>query len=114
MVAQALASAGVYPGAICDHNSEPLYAIDINERLLEEANGNWWNVPAESALEAAVQSGMGELTARDLYAAHLKISTGSSLRQRLHYAGPWMVKDPRLSLTLPWWLKRFPNAKVIW
>jgi glycosyltransferase involved in cell wall biosynthesis len=114
MVAQALASAGVYTGAICDHNSEPLYAIDINERLLEEANGNWWNVPAESALEAAVQSGMGELTARDLYAAHLKISTGSSLRQWMHYSGPWLVKDPRLSLTLPWWLERFPNAKVIW
>ena len=114
MVAQALASAGVYPGAICDHNSEPLYAIDINERLLEEANGNWWNVPTESALEAAVQSGMGELTARDLYAAHLKISTGSSLRQWMHYSGPWLVKDPRLSLTLPWWLERFPNAKVIW
>ncbi len=114
MVAQALASAGVYPGAICDHNSEPLYAIDINERLLEEANGNWWNVPAENALEAAVQSGMSALKARDLYAAHLKISTGSSLRQWMHYAGPWLVKDPRLSLTLPWWLERFPNAKVIW
>ena len=114
MVAQALASAGVYPGAICDHNSEPLYAIDINERLLEEANGNWWNVPAESALEVAVKSGMSALKARDLYAAHLKISTGSSLRQWMHYAGPWLVKDPRLSLTLPWWLERFPNAKVIW
>ena len=114
MVAQALASAGVYPGAICDHNSEPLYAIDINERLLEEANGNWWNVPAESALEVAVKSGMSALKARDLYAAHLKISTGSSLRQWMHYAGPWLVKDPRLCLTLPWWLERFPNAKVIW
>lgn len=114
MVAQALASAGVYPGAICDHNSEPLYAIDINERLLEDANGNWWNVPVESALEAAVQSGISALKARDLYAAHLKISTGSSLRQWMHYAGPWLVKDPRLSLTLPWWLERFPNAKVIW
>ena len=114
MVAQALASAGVYTGAICDHNAEPLYAIDINERLLEEANGNWWNVPADAPLEAAVQSGLSELQARDLYAAHLKISTGSSLRQWLHYAGPWMVKDPRLSLTLPWWLERFPNAKVIW
>lgn len=114
MVAQALASAGVYPGAICDHNAEPLYAIDINERLLEEANGNWWNVPAEDALEDAVQSGMSALKARDLYAAHLKISTGSSLRQWLHYSGPWLVKDPRLSLTLPWWLARFPNAKVIW
>jgi glycosyltransferase involved in cell wall biosynthesis len=32
----------------------------------------------------------------------------------MHYAGPWLVKDPRLSLTLPWWLERFPNAKVIW
>ena len=114
MVAQALASAGVYPGAICDHNSEPLYAIDINERLLEEANGNWWNVPSESALEVAVKSGISALKARDLYAAHLKISTGSSLRQWMHYAGPWLVKDPRLSLTLPWWLERFPNAKVIW
>ena len=114
MVAQALASAGVYPGAICDHNSEPLYAIDINERLLEEANGNWWNVPDDTSLEAAVQSGMIDLQARDLYAAHLKISTGSSLRQRLHYAGPWLVKDPRLSLTLSWWLERFPDAKVIW
>ena len=114
MVAQALASAGVYTGAICDHNAEPLYAIDINERLLEEANGNWWNVPADAPLEAAIQSGLSELQARDLYAAHLKISTGSSLRQWLHYAGPWMVKDPRLSLTLPWWLERFPNAKVIW
>ncbi len=114
MVAQALAAAGVYPGAICDHNAEPLYAIDINERLLEEANGNWWNVPAEDALEDAVQSGMSALKARDLYAAHLKISTGSSLRQWMHYAGPWLVKDPRLSLTLAWWLERFPNAKVIW
>lgn len=114
MVAQALAAAGVYPGAICDHNSEPLYAIDINERLLEEANGNWWNVPSESALEVAVKSGISALKARDLYAAHLKISTGSSLRQWMHYAGPWLVKDPRLSLTLPWWLERFPNAKVIW
>ena len=66
MVAQALASAGVYTGAICDHNAEPLYAIDINERLLEEANGNWWNVPADAPLEAAVQSGLSELQARDL------------------------------------------------
>jgi glycosyltransferase involved in cell wall biosynthesis len=114
MVAQALASAGVYPGAICDHNSEPLYAIDINDRLLEEANGNWWSVPDDASLEVAVQSSLRELQARDLYAAHLKISTGSSLRQWFHYSGSWMVKDPRLSLTLPWWLERFPNAKVIW
>ena len=114
MVAQALASAGVYPGAICDHNSEPLYAIDINDRLLEEASGNWWSVPGDASLEVAMQSCLSELQARDLYAAHLKISTGSSLRQWFHYAGPWMVKDPRLSLTLPWWLERFPNAKVIW
>lgn len=114
MVAQALASAGIYPGAICDHNSEPLYAIDINDRLLETAGGNWSDVPGEELLESSLGSALSEVQPRDLYAAHLKVATGSSFRQWLHYSGPWMVKDPRLSLTLPWWLRRFPDAKVIW
>lgn len=34
MVARALNEAGVYMGAIRDHNAEALYAVDLNERLL--------------------------------------------------------------------------------
>lgn len=114
MVAQALAAAEVYPGAVCDHNSEALYAIDINDKILSQAGGNWWQVPDNQALEDSLESALSAIQAREIYAAHLKIASGSSLRQWLHYAGPWVVKDPRLSLTLPWWLRRFPNAKVIW
>ncbi|MCH1535058.1 MAG: glycosyltransferase [Schleiferiaceae bacterium] len=114
MVTQALAAAGVYPGAVCDHNSEALYAIDINDKILSQAGGNWWQVPDNQALEDSLESALSAIQAREIYAAHLKIASGSSLRQWLHYSGPWVVKDPRLSLTLPWWLQRFPNAKVIW
>ena len=42
MVAEALNSAGVYAGAICDHNREALYAVDLNEEECwrpQEGNG---------------------------------------------------------------------------
>lgn len=114
MVAEALNSAGVYAGAICDHNREPLYAVDLNERMLEAAGGNWWQPPASDTLEQALANFQPELDSTDLYAAHLKVKSGKTWRQKMHYNGPWLIKDPRLCLTLPWWLKRFPEAKVIW
>ena len=114
MVAEALNSAGVYAGAICDHNREALYAVDLNERMLEAAGGKWWQPPTNDALEQALANFQPELDSTHLYAAHLKVKSGKTWRQKMHYSGPWLIKDPRLCLTLPWWLKRFPEAKVIW
>lgn len=114
MVADALNSAGVYAGAICDHNREPLYAVDLNERILEAAGGNWWQLPSNDDLETALAQFEPELDSTHLYAAHLKVKSSKSWRQKMHYSGPWLIKDPRFCLTLPWWLERFPNAKVIW
>ncbi len=37
MITRALADAGVHIGTVCDHNSEALYAIDINERIFQSA-----------------------------------------------------------------------------
>ena len=114
MVAEALNSAGVYAGAICDHNREALYAVDLNERMLEAAEGKWWQPPTNEALEQALANFQPELDSTHLYAAHLKVKSGKTWRQKIHYSGPWLIKDPRFCLTLPWWLERFPNAKVIW
>ena len=114
MVAEALNSAGVYAGAICDHNREALYAVDLNERMLEAAGGKWWQSPTNDALEQALANFQPELDSTHLYAAHLKVKSGKTWRQKIHYRGPWLIKDPRFCLTLPWWLERFPNAKVIW
>ena len=114
MVADALNDAGVYAGAICDHNREPLYAVDLNERMLEAAGGNWWQLPSNDGLETALDQFEPELDSTHLYAAHLKVKSNKSWRQKMYYNGPWLIKDPRFCLTLPWWLERFPNAKVIW
>ena len=65
MVAEALNSAGVYAGAICDHNREPLYAVDLNERMLEAAGGNWWQPPASDTLEQALANFQPELDSTD-------------------------------------------------
>ena len=114
MVAEAMNAAGVYAGAICDHNREPLYAIDLNERMLAKAEGSWWQPPVQSSLFAALEHFEPALDVAALYGAHIKSANGKVWRQRMQYNGPWLVKDPRLCLTLPWWLKRFPKAKVIW
>ena len=114
MVADALNAAGVYGGSIRDHHAEALYAVDINDRLLARAGGSWWQVPDIAKLDRELEGAFPEYTAPVLYGAHLKVRSGQFWRQRLHYRGPWAIKDPRLSLTLPWWLRRFPKAKVIW
>jgi glycosyltransferase involved in cell wall biosynthesis len=114
MVTRALGEAGVHVGTILDHNSEALYGIDINDRILDTAGGNWWSPPRlESVLDvfSGFQPNLSDL---DIYCTHLKHPSGRRLSLALAHSGPWAVKDPRLCFTLPWWLARFPKAKVIW
>ena len=50
MITRALAEAGVHVGTVCDHNSEALYTIDINERIFLAAGGSWWSPPTKEAI----------------------------------------------------------------
>ena len=96
MVTRALGEAGVHVGTILDHNSEALYGIDINDRILESAGGNWWSPTGlESVLDAA-SNFQSELTDLDIYGTHLKHPSGRRLSLALAHSGPWAVKDPRL------------------
>ena len=114
MVACALADAGVHVGTVCDHNAEALYAIDINERIFQSAGGKWWLPPSIDSVTDTVEGFELNLTDLDVYGAHLKHPSGLRISLAATYSGPWAVKDPRLCYTLPWWLTRFPKAKVIW
>jgi glycosyltransferase involved in cell wall biosynthesis len=114
MVTRALAEAGVHVGTVCDHNAEALYAIDINERIFQSGGGSWWLPPSMESIADTVPGFELNLTDLDLYGAHLKHPSGRRLSLAAAYSGPWAVKDPRLCYTLPWWLTRFPKAKVIW
>ena len=114
MVAKAFNEAGIFMGAMRDHNGEVLYGIDLNERILEKSGGSWHNPPSPEALALTIPSFEKNLEPVHLYGAHLKHPSGRALRLKSIYSGPWGVKDPRLCFTLPWWLEKFPKAKVIW
>jgi glycosyltransferase involved in cell wall biosynthesis len=114
MVTLAIDAAGGYSGALRDHNAEPFYAMDLNERMLEQAGGHWWQVPEWNELDRVLADFAPELDASSLFTAHYKLSNGANWRRKMVAGGSWVIKDPRMSLTLPWWLKRFPNARVLW
>ena len=106
MVARALHNSGCYTGAICDHNEEAQYVININEELLQK-NGGSWDAPVDIANWDAVS-----LPPKAILQQH---SAADGLKPWHNWhRGKWAVKDPRICLTLPWWLARFPKAKVIW
>ena len=76
MITRALAEAGVHVGTVCDHNSEALYAIDINERIFQAAGGSWWSPPTKEAILQATVDFETNLKDLDLYGAHLKHPSG--------------------------------------
>jgi glycosyltransferase involved in cell wall biosynthesis len=114
MVARALNEAGVYMGAIRDHNAEALYAVDLNERLFSASDASWWQPPTQDDLKDNMPLFEQDLSREDLFGAHLKHYSGRLATLKASYSGKWGLKDPRLCYTLPWWVKRFPEAQVVW
>ncbi len=125
VVAQLLAALGVYLGApegirpldpgggyALGWNGEAAGFYRLNERLLQRAGARWDRVgpflrrrDAEEFAGTAVrllQLGTIWPLARDF----LGPLPGK-------FAGPWGWKDPRNSLTLPYWLRLFPSARII-
>jgi hypothetical protein len=83
-----------------------------NERLLARAGAAWNRV--EPFLRVRDDAGFAERSRRMLQLA----TFGSLARGYLAplpptYIGPWGWKDPRNSLTLPYWLRLFPQARII-
>ncbi|MFY9260094.1 MAG: sulfotransferase [Gallionella sp.] len=120
MVAQLLQHLGLFVGEDLDPNCEPEYFIRLNDWLLKEAGGAWDQPSAMAKFYGAgddfielnvdylreilstwpVSSFIGKL-------AYLKGDTPFNM-QRM-----WGWKDPRNTITLPIWLRLFPEAKVL-
>lgn len=107
MVADALNKAGVFMGVFREHNGEALHFLSLNQQMLWAAGGDWLS-PVEPA-EAHDKS----LPANEIYAEHIKSPSANYWRLRFLNNRRWGWKDPRNTFTLPLWLKRFPNARVL-
>ena len=114
MVAKALHDAGASADVALDRQQEPELASGINEALLQHAGGSWWQPPSQDALEAVLTGALSEVRASDIQRQVTGKPDARPLRERLLHPRPWVLEDPRLCLTLPWWRSRFPRARVLW
>jgi hypothetical protein len=107
MVAEALNKAGVFMGAFREHNGEALHFLSLNQQMLWAAGGDWL-LPVVPGSEHDKT-----LPPNEIYAEHIKSPSANEKRLRLFNNVRWGWKDPRNTFTLPLWVKRFPEARVL-
>jgi hypothetical protein len=111
IVSRILTSLGVYLGHDLDEHAEAGEFFALNEELLYRAGASWDFIgPYLSQVDSPWFRRMAEL--RLAAATFGQLRTGF-LAGDTHTAPVWGWKDPRNSLTLPFWLRLFPDAKII-
>jgi len=116
---RALRDMGLFIGHDLEPNSEARYFLNLNEALLAMA-GSRWDSP-HSMLRVLEDEDLvawmsGWLDAKmSGFETSLYLSKPNWFRYRdiRNFPQAWGWKDPRNVLTLPIWLKLFPDAKVI-
>ncbi len=119
IVTRLLEQLGMFVGARLDENAEALHFSRLNTWVLH-CSGGRWDTPSCIEYLLADEPGV-ELAADYLHQRLALISSLSylgkenALRYGSVYQIPtaWGWKDPRNTITLPLWLKLFPNALLI-
>lgn len=116
---RALATMGVYTGYDLEPNAEARYFLNLNEEMLRMAGARWDNPEPMLRLmeDEALVDWMAAWLERKMTGLQtsLYLSKPGWLRYRdiRNFPQLWGWKDPRNTLTLPVWLKLFPDAKVL-
>ncbi len=120
MIARMLARMGLFVGEDLEDNHESMFFISCNEWLLRQCGGRWDNTNAMKWLTSNEEmSGLSE--------EYLRFRLGSMparayLGWRRYLRGerpipglcqPWGWKDPRNTFNLSFWLRLFPDARVV-
>jgi len=97
---------GIFFGANMQHFESNFFSIFINDRIILGGKGNWAKLPIMSVEEV--------LSHESSVAPIIKTHWLTDYLQWGYDGGsPWGIKDPRLCVLLPLYLKIFPEAKVI-
>jgi len=97
---------GVFFGANMQHFESNFFSIFINDRIILGGKGNWAKLPILSVDKVlSHESSVAPIIKAHWLADYLQWGyDGESL---------WGIKDPRLCILLPLYIKIFPEAKVI-
>jgi hypothetical protein len=111
IVSRILGSLGAYMGHHLDEHAEAGEFFALNEEILYRAGASWDRV--DPLLNRIDDARFARSSVRRLRLATLGSLRTGYLRNAPADAAAWGWKDPRNSLTLPFWLRLFPTAKVI-
>lgn len=121
MIASMLRELGLFIGNDLEDNSESMFFINHNDWLFRQCGGAWDNPDAIKWLYKSPE--ILRLTDDYLRARIGGLPAFSYLGWQRYLAGAnplsgmkqevWGWKDPRTTYTLPFWLRLFPNARVI-
>jgi hypothetical protein len=117
LVARLLAAAGVHMGADRNVHDESELFRDMNRTLLGAGHADWdWPLAILPVLEDGdLCTALAERVAERCQSRDARGYLGRRFGRAslLDQTGPWGWKDPRNTLTLPIWLRVFPQAKVV-
>jgi len=114
-----LQQAGLFCGNDQEHNLESQFFIKMNEWILNQAGARWDRPEGVAALYNEKELLEPLCCYLDFQLNTLKACSFLGISKTLRFRSiknlniPWGWKDPRNLLTLPIWLKLFPDAKVV-
>jgi hypothetical protein len=115
MVSELLDELGLFVGKELQDDHESTYFLDLNEQLFARV-GAAWDRPLPMldflACDEAVRMTTAALTA-DLSSRRVRPFLGRRTSLAA-FDRPWGWKDPRTILTLPLWLRLFPDARLVY
>ncbi len=110
---------GAFSGWLKDANNEAYFFIGLNEWILLQCGAAWDNPePIDWLLQSErIADGIAAQLRRYLESPYGALFSGHRyLRGRnpsLGFPQAWGWKDPRNSVTLPIWLRLFPDARIV-
>lgn len=111
---------GIRMGEWTDHNAESLYLQQLNVSILRNLGGSWSDIDfyqrfqSDTFLIQQLADYLRQKMRYKFYISHFGyLGTVSLFFLKNKSSIYWGWKDPRNTLTLPIWLKIFPEAKVL-
>jgi hypothetical protein len=119
LLVQTLSKLGLFIGRRLDVNNEPRFFQVLNEWIIQQCGGAWDNpesvkwLVAEPTARAATVDYLRVMLESPRFLSYTGFSAITYPRRSGFLSRPWGWKDPRNSITLPFWLDIFPGARVI-
>lgn len=119
LVTRLLDDLGIFVGRKLDTNHEAMFFQSINDWILRQSGGSWDNPDSVSYFlkdqenMALSHEYVQQLMRSPLASSYLGFYKYLRFGNISNLDIPWGWKDPRNTYTLPFWLRLFPEAKVV-